>query len=111
MTLLPASFWWSDDTTASHLHYNAGGVASVKREGARWIVVIRWKTGREMSGPCGSREQGKRFVERWIDARLNGARRRMLRETAHLGEDLNARARPQASGACSASASPTIRAG
>ena len=63
--MLPASFRWIDYPEGSYLHYNAKGVGSVKdRE-----VTIRWG-GHVVHGRCGSTAQGKRFVERWIAARI-----------------------------------------
>lgn len=63
--MLGQSFFWIDNPDASYLQYNARGVAVVKPG----EVVIRWGS-REVHGRCGSIAQGKRYVERWMEARL-----------------------------------------
>ncbi|KGM54193.1 hypothetical protein N799_09950 [Lysobacter arseniciresistens ZS79] len=59
-------FFWIDSPDASYLQYNAGGVAVVRANGE---LVIRWRRS-EVFGRCCSVGQGKRYVERWIGARM-----------------------------------------
>ncbi|MGH8083882.1 MAG: hypothetical protein ACREPV_01220 [Lysobacter sp.] len=68
--MLGQSFRWIDYDDMSCLMYNERGVAVV-RPGE---VVIRWPRGSELRGKCGSVAQGKRYVERWMDARLRRGR-------------------------------------
>lgn len=63
--MLGAAFTWIDSEGVSYLRYNTKTVAVVKPG----EVVIRWRDV-ETGGPCRSIAQGKRYVERWIGARL-----------------------------------------
>lgn len=63
--MLPAAFYWIDSPEGSSLHYNAIGVASVKLGD----VTIRWG-GHVVYGRCGSVPHCKRYVERWVAARM-----------------------------------------
>ena len=68
--MLGQSFHWIDYDDTSCLMYNARGVAVVKPG----EVLIRWPRGAEIHGRCGSVAQGKRYVERWMEARLSRRR-------------------------------------
>ena len=62
--MLPAAYHWTDTADGAYLHFNAICVAVV-RQGQ---VTITFEQ-RTHSGACGGTEQGKRYVERWIQAR------------------------------------------
>lgn len=58
--------WYTVEGNA-YLDYNGGNVASVKRVDGRWRTSIRFR-GHHHEAPCGSMEQGVRWVTRWIEA-------------------------------------------
>jgi hypothetical protein len=66
--MLSASYRWTFDGSAAFLDYNAGNVASVRQVGGKWQTRIQW-AGHIHIGPCGSMEQGRRFIERWVEKR------------------------------------------
>lgn len=70
----PAYHWIEGDGRAL-LRFNFRMVASVKPAGDRYMVAISWQ-GREHGGLVGSLDQGRRYVERWVDARKGFPTRR-----------------------------------
>ena len=67
MELVPA-YRWIDCPEGAYLYYNYRGIARVVADGSGFRVVIRWRGG-EVRGRAGSIAQGKRHIERWIEAR------------------------------------------
>lgn len=59
---------WIDYDHMSCLQWNAMCIATVKPRAELFEVMIYWRGG-EYGGPPCSRNQGKRFVERWVSAR------------------------------------------
>lgn len=66
--LPPACRWLLQDGSA-HLLWNAGCIAMVTcdREG-RWSTQIQWQRA-VLRARCGSRDQGMRWIERWMEKR------------------------------------------
>lgn len=56
---------WADSVDASHLYWNYGCIGIVRFADGRWHTLIMWQ-GRDFTAPAGSREQGKRWVSRWV---------------------------------------------
>lgn len=75
---LPDSYRWSDGEEYAALYLRWGCVASVKAG----LVEVRTRDGGRMTGRCGSIEQGKRHVERWVLAQLNPMRHRNREQRA-----------------------------
>lgn len=61
--MLPPAFRWSDSDNGSVLFVRYGAVAKVSADG-----VVAFIEGVPKGAKAASREQGKRFVERWIAA-------------------------------------------
>lgn len=66
--MLPTQCRWIDCPEGSFLHWNFACIASVSLNEAGWITMVRWD-GRESHCRAGSREQGKRWIERWLAPR------------------------------------------
>lgn len=66
--MLPVQCKWIDCPEGSFLHWNFACIASVTLNEAGWITVVRWD-GRESHCRAGSRDQGKRWIERWLAPR------------------------------------------
>lgn len=62
--MLPAPFHWITDGQAARLYMRYGWLATV-RPGRVEIGIGSGRVG----GPCGSIEQGMRYVERWVAAK------------------------------------------
>lgn len=65
-TLLPASYWWTGEGERQHLYLRYGCVAKVEQGKLTVGADGLWP---ELSGPCRSVAQGKRFVERIVAVR------------------------------------------
>lgn len=65
--MLPAAYHWTDAPDGAYLHFNAICVAIVRN--GQVTITFEHRTHH---GTCGSTEQGKRYVERWITARRGG---------------------------------------
>lgn len=65
--MLPQACRWIDGDDASHLYYNYGCIGIVRGCAAGWTTVINWRE-KTHSAPAGSRQQGKRWIERWVSA-------------------------------------------
>ncbi|KAF1698365.1 hypothetical protein CSC62_05510 [Pseudoxanthomonas jiangsuensis] len=68
--MLPDSYRWHDGPEGSRLFYNYGCVATVR---AGRVSIGRGRKRAPLpplEGVCGSVEQGKRHVERWVMARM-----------------------------------------
>jgi hypothetical protein len=63
---LPDSYRWADAKDYATLYWGWSWIASVRPR----QVEVRTRTGRR-TGRCGSIEQGKRHVERWVIAQMN----------------------------------------
>ena len=78
--MLPPAFHWSDSESGSVLYVRYGAVAKVGADG-----LVEFIQGIPKGAKAASREQGKRFVERWIAvngvplSRKNWEARRALR--------------------------------
>lgn len=67
--MLPAPCRWIDSSDGSYLHWNCKCIAIVKAENAGgWSTRIKWQ-GRHHAAKAGSRDQGKRWIERWLSYR------------------------------------------
>ena len=66
--MLPPQARWIDCPDGSFLHWHYACIAYVSANERGWYSVVRWR-GRELSCGCGSREQGKRWIERWLAPR------------------------------------------
>ena len=62
--MLPDSYRWAHTEDCAILYLRWGWVATVKPGS----VELKAGNGQNITGPCGSIEQGKRFVERWVEA-------------------------------------------
>jgi hypothetical protein len=67
--MLPHPFRWYEHGDAAFLDYGAGNVASVRLVDGKWRTQVRWGPHEPLFGHCGSREQGMRFIERWVAKR------------------------------------------
>ncbi|HVI59330.1 MAG TPA: hypothetical protein VM619_10755 [Luteimonas sp.] len=63
---LPEGYWWSESEDGATLFLRYGWAATVTPS----KVEVRCRDGRRLSGRCGSIAQGKRFVTRWLLAKL-----------------------------------------
>lgn len=68
---LPGGYWWSDSPDRSVLFRCYAWAATVTDKS----VELDSRHGK-LGGRCGSRAQGKRFVERWVMAQGNSTYRR-----------------------------------
>lgn len=66
--MLPKPCRWIDSKEGSYLHWNFACIASVTFNESGWVTMVRWD-GWEARARCGGREQGKRWIERWIAVR------------------------------------------
>ncbi len=73
--MLPPPCHWKDSDEGSFLHWNIGCIAYVKPQGQKWRTAITWQ-GVRHEGEAATREQGKRWVERWVSAQKGLPRRR-----------------------------------
>jgi hypothetical protein len=65
---LPASCYWIRGADCAHLYWNEGCIGYVAPQRGRLTSVIQWRQ-RVLAAPCGSIEQGMRWIERWIEKR------------------------------------------
>lgn len=76
--MLPADYRWHDAPDASHLYLNYRCVATVR---SGQVVISRGRKkdpAPPLVGVCGSIEQGKRYVERWVLGALGRRPARVL---------------------------------
>jgi hypothetical protein len=68
--MLGEAYRWIESDTGWYLQYHYGTAAYVKPDPDHGLfkVVIHWK-GREIRGRAASLVQGRRHIERWINAR------------------------------------------
>jgi hypothetical protein len=66
--MLPAQCRWIDCPDGSFLHWNFACIAYVHPNESGWHSTVRWR-GRELTCKCAGREQGKRWIERWLASR------------------------------------------
>ena len=66
--MLPDQCRWIDCPDGSFLHWNFACIAYVHPNESGWHSTVRWR-GRELACRCGGREQGKRWIERWLASR------------------------------------------
>ena len=66
--MLPPPCHWIHQDAGSYLQWHYGCVSYVTRREGRWRVVLQgWGIRGEHA--CASREQGVRFIERWVCGR------------------------------------------
>jgi len=66
--MLSLPYRWTESPTGAYLHFNYRGVARVVADGPGYGVTIHWR-GNTLTGRAASIAQGKRHIERWIEAR------------------------------------------
>jgi len=66
--MLSRPYRWTESPTGAYLHFNYRGVARVVADGPCYRVTIHWRD-KTLTGRAASIEQGKRHIERWIEAR------------------------------------------
>ena len=65
--MLPA-YYWLDSPDEAYLRFNYGSVAWVRADIAGFGVTINWR-GKYITGRAASIAQGKRHIQKWIEAR------------------------------------------
>lgn len=78
--MLPPAYWWSDGAHGSTLYLRYGAVASVSADGLVTLIGAK-----NVTAQVASREQGKRFVERWVAVNGSLPSQRILDIRERLG--------------------------
>ena len=67
---LPPACRWLLQEGSAHLLWNAGCIAMVFRDrDGKWQTQLQWQQVVHRAR-CGSREQGMRWIERWMEKRV-----------------------------------------
>jgi hypothetical protein len=65
---LPRACYWIRGADCAHLYWNEGCIGYVAPQRGRLTSVIQWRD-RVLAAPCGSVDQGMRWIERWVEKR------------------------------------------